>query len=67
MTRAGRRFAEGFAGLRIAAVGGLRTGGRAVCVWVFGEVCGGHGSRGGLQRRGFRRSGARRRGRGRLQ
>jgi hypothetical protein len=52
MTRVGRRFAVGFAGLRIPAVGGLRTGGRAVCGWVFGQVCGGHGSRGGLRRRG---------------
>jgi hypothetical protein len=50
------RFAEGFAGLRITAVGGLRAGGLRLGLWVRG----GHGSRGGLRmesRQGFRRAG----------
>jgi hypothetical protein len=50
------RFAEGFAGLRIAAVGGLRAGSLRLGLWVRG----GHGSRRGLRmesRQGFRRAG----------
>jgi hypothetical protein len=46
--RSGLRTAEGFAGLRIAAFGGLRTGGRAVFGRaVCGEVCGGRTGGGG--------------------
>jgi hypothetical protein len=63
------RFAEGFAGLRIAAIGGLRTGEhhsevgrRVVCGWVCGFAArfAADGSHGGLlmeSRQGFRRAG----------